>query len=126
MGMVQSRASLLEQAVAKALGGSRQLVLEPSGGVMPVAQTSVTTSSTVAVETAANQTPPTPAAPKENKTPQLPEPTSANQQPTNTAADSAPQPTPAQPSSGLDRQAQNLADFFNGQVLDVELNIEHE
>ena len=28
MGMVQSRASLLEQAVAKALGGSRQLVLE--------------------------------------------------------------------------------------------------
>ena len=121
MGMVQSRASLLEQAVAKALGGSRQLVLEAGGGVMPVTQTSVATSSTVAVETAANQTPPTPAAPKENKTSQLPEPTSANREPTNTAADSAPQPTPAQPSSGLDRQAQNLADFFNGQVLDVEL-----
>ena len=30
MGMVQSRASLLEQAVAKALGGSRQLIIEAS------------------------------------------------------------------------------------------------
>ena len=35
MGMVQSRASLLEQAVAKALGGSRQLVLEASSNAMP-------------------------------------------------------------------------------------------
>ena len=35
MGMVQSRASLLEQAVAKALGGSRQLVLEASNSAMP-------------------------------------------------------------------------------------------
>ena len=34
MGMVQSRASLLEQAVAKALGGSRQLVLEASSGTV--------------------------------------------------------------------------------------------
>ena len=30
MGMVQSRSSLLEQAVAKALGGSRQLIIEAS------------------------------------------------------------------------------------------------
>jgi len=30
MGMVQSRASLLEQAVGKALGGSRQLIIEAS------------------------------------------------------------------------------------------------
>ena len=35
MGMVQSRSSLLEQAVAKALGGSRQLVLEASNSAMP-------------------------------------------------------------------------------------------
>ena len=34
MGMVQSRASLLEQAVAKALGGNRQLVLEASSGTV--------------------------------------------------------------------------------------------
>ena len=35
MGMVQSRAALLEQAMAKALGGSRQLVLEASSGGAP-------------------------------------------------------------------------------------------
>ena len=34
MGMVQSRASLLEKAVAAALGGNRQLVLEAEGSTM--------------------------------------------------------------------------------------------
>jgi|TARA_A200000113_G_scaffold132691_1_gene119374 DNA polymerase-3 subunit gamma/tau len=40
--------------------------------------------------------------------------------------DAKPAPTPAEsstqssPPSGLDRQARNLADFFNGQVLDVD------
>jgi DNA polymerase-3 subunit gamma/tau len=29
-------------------------------------------------------------------------------------------PANANPPSGLDRQAKNLADFFNGQVLDVD------
>tara|TARA_B100001939_G_scaffold66018_1_gene54908 strand:- start:513 stop:686 length:174 start_codon:yes stop_codon:yes gene_type:complete len=32
-------------------------------------------------------------------------------------AESSPQPSPP---SGLDRQAHNLADFFNGQVLDID------
>ena len=35
MGMVQSRAALLEQAIAKALGGNRQLVLEAGNTAMP-------------------------------------------------------------------------------------------
>lgn len=34
MGMVQSRASLLEQAISRALGGSRQLVLEQHSGAV--------------------------------------------------------------------------------------------
>jgi DNA polymerase-3 subunit gamma/tau len=35
------------------------------------------------------------------------------------AAPAEPNPQPSPP-SGLDRQARNLADFFNGQVLDVD------
>ena len=51
--------------------------------------------------------------------PELPptqtKPSDAN--PTAAPAESSPQPSPP---SGLDRQARNLADFFNGQVLDVD------
>jgi DNA polymerase-3 subunit gamma/tau len=52
-------------------------------------------------------------------TPELPQtqaqPLDAN--PAAAPAESSPQPSPP---SGLDRQARNLADFFNGQVLDVD------
>ena len=147
MGMVQSRASLLEQAVAKALGGSRQLVLEASNSAMPppLATAPVTTPSitppttpppiapaiaTPPVATApvakapAAVEPPTPA-PSATPTsapvqaPELPhtqaKPLDANP----AAAPAEPNPQPSPP-SGLDRQARNLADFFNGQVLDVD------
>ena len=141
MGMVQSRASLLEQAVAKALGGSRQLIIEAS------------TSAIAAPSAPVVQPPQTAPAPVETETPQLPKTAVV------TAVVDAPSPVPppapspltptkpappktvqAQPSSavmaptsiqnqnpangsspsGLDRQAKNLADFFNGQVLDVD------
>ena len=142
MGMVQSRASLLEQAVAKALGGSRQLVLEASNSAMPplLATAPVTTPSitppttpppiapaiaTPPVATApAAVEPPTPApsatpASAPVPAPELPltqaKPLDTN--PTAAPAESSPQPSPP---SGLDRQARNLADFFNGQVLDVD------
>ena len=152
MGMVQSRASLLEQAVAKALGGSRQLVLEASNSAMPppLATAPVTTPSitppttpppiapditttpvaTMPVGTAPVATapaavePPTPApsatpASAPVSAPELPhtqaKPLDANP----AAAPAEPNPQPSPP-SGLDRQARNLADFFNGQVLDVD------
>ncbi len=144
MGMVQSRASLLEQAVAKALGGSRQLVLEASNSAMPpplatapvtppsiAPATATTPVGTNPIATAPTPVePPTPApapmpapsatpAPAPVPTPELPhtqtKPSDANPTaaPTKSSAETSP-PT------GLDRQARNLADFFNGQVLDVD------
>ena len=113
MGMVQSRAALLEQAMAKALGGSRQLVLEASsGGAPPVVTPPVINTPSPAPEpTPPAQTRAAPAA-----TPQLPEPVSPAPKPPE------PKRPPANTSepSGLDRQAKNLADFFNGQVLDMD------
>ena len=115
MGMVQSRASLLEQAVAKALGGSRQLVLEASNSAMPPPlATAPVATAPAAVE------PPTPApsatpASAPVSAPELPH-TQAKPLDDNPAA----APAETSPPSGLDRQARNLADFFNGQVLDVD------
>ena len=153
MGMVQSRASLLEQAVAKALGGSRQLVLEASNSAMPppLATAPVTTPSitplttpppiapaiatppvaTAPVATApAAVEPPTPApapTPAPSATPaSAPVPAPELPHTQAKALDANPAAAPAEPSpqasppSGLDRQARNLADFFNGQVLDVD------
>ena len=139
MGMVQSRASLLEQAVAKALGGSRQLIIEASTSA--IAAPSAPTAPVV-------QPPPqTAPAPVETETPQLPktevvpavvdattpitglttqEPAKPPATPSPVAISQPVQAEPAQnranpsPASGLDRQAKNLADFFNGQVLDVD------
>ena len=115
MGMVQSRASLLEQAVATALGGSRQLVLEPSNNAMPppLATAPITTPSITppaAVELPAATPAPAPELPRTQAKPVEAKPAPA-------PAESSTQPSPP---SGLDRQARNLADFFNGQVLDVD------
>ena len=48
MGMVQSRATLLEKAIATAMGGNRQLVLENHGGAAPMAAMPNPTASTTA------------------------------------------------------------------------------
>ena len=121
MGMVQSRAALLEQAMAKALGGSRQLVLEASsGGAAPKVQPPPAPVVTPPVINTPDPTPkPTPPAQTTTApaaTPQLPEPVSQAPKPPE------PKRPPANTSdpSGLDRQAKNLADFFNGQVLDMD------
>ena len=127
MGMVQSRASLLEQAVGKALGGSRQLIIEASTGVMPPP---------AAPPAPVVQPTPTAPAPLDTERLQLPKteavpavveaPTPITPLATNELAPSHPTPLAAQnpentsPPTGLDRQAKNLADFFNGQVLDVD------
>ena len=138
MGMVQSRASLLEQAVAKALGGSRQLIIEASTNA--IAAPSAPSAPVV-------QPPQAAPAPVETETPQLPKtevvpavveaPTPITRLTTQEPAKPPPTPSPVaisqpvqaepvqnpanpSPPSGLDRQAKNLADFFNGQVLDVD------
>ena len=58
-------------------------------------------------------------APAPAVAPELPrtQPEPIEPKPTPPTAESSPQPGPP---SGLDRQARNLADFFNGQVLDVD------
>ena len=134
MGMVQSRASLLEQAVATALGGSRQLILEASSGAMPPPVTApkapvvppvappAPTAAPVATAPEAPTAAPIPAppvrpaaTPAPGLAPELP-----RTQPEPKESKTAPPPAEPGPSSGLDRQARNLADFFNGQVLDVD------
>ena len=128
MGMVQSRASLLEQAVAKALGGSRQLVLEANNSAMPpplaTAPAAVEPPAPAPAPTPAPTAAPLPApaatpSPPPAVAPELPrtQPEPIEPKPTPPTAESNPQPSPP---SGLDRQARNLADFFNGQVLDVD------
>ena len=167
MGMVQSRATLLEQAIARACGGNRQLVLENHAGVI--------TPATAAPGAAPPASAPTPApAPARNAAPTISAPT---QPPAvqSTAAIPAPPPAQTQPQSGsmptpvatptgapaattpagtppspqlpqtaaptmeqgqptanppgqppmrspMDDKVKRFADFFNGQVVDADLD----
>jgi len=130
MGMVQSRASLLEQAVATALGGNRQLVLEAGGSTItapvaapappaPVITQPVSPAPTPAPPSTPVPAPTAPARPTTAATAK--EPTVSVKPATNPepASTSTAQPPPELP-SGLDRNARQLADFFNGQVLDID------
>ena len=147
MGMVQSRATLLEKAIATAMGGNRQLVLENHGGAAPMA--------------AMPNPPAPPPAPAPSNSVQLPSPpqsdavvpnNAASPAPTSATASAQPPPATAAPSiatsqaaavqtgtasvsaqpttatpvrpepSAMDEKVKRFADFFNGQVLDVDLN----
>ena len=137
MGMVQSRAALLEQAIAKALGGNRQLVLEAGNTAMPSQMApSPAPPAQVPPAPVATQAPvPAPTKPMAEQVakPSLPRPTPTTKPAVPTPASPPTSPktpeakTPAQQQtnatefSSVDRQAKNLADFFNGQVLDVDL-----
>ena len=132
MGMVQSRAALLEQAVAKALGGNRQLILEAGKTAMPSPIAAPTPSpprpspASSATPVAPTPTPPAPVAPTPAApmaSPSLPQaaPKPQSMTPTSGEQPAAPQPETPEQASGVERQAKNLADFFNGQVLDVDL-----
>ena len=132
MGMVQSRAALLEQAVAKALGGNRQLILEAGKTAMPSPIAAPTPSpprpspAPPATPVAPTPTPPAPVAPTPAApvaSPSLPQaaPKPQSMTPTSGEQPAAPQPETPEQASGVERQAKNLADFFNGQVLDVDL-----
>ena len=137
MGMVQSRAALLEQAVAKALGGNRQLILEAGKTAMPSPIAAPTPSpprpspprpspAPPATPVAPTPTPPAPVAPTTAApvaSPSLPQaaPKPQSMTPTSGELPAAPQPETPEQARGVERQAKNLADFFNGQVLDVDL-----
>ncbi|QNI49800.1 DNA polymerase III/ gamma and tau subunits [Synechococcus sp. RS9915] len=128
MGMVQSRAALLEQAMAKALGGSRQLVLEASSGTGAPAPV-------VGAPTPKPITPPViqpiapPATPAAATSPTKSEASAevdpirlANPAPV-AAPVALPKPEPQAPSTAaadIDRHAKTLANFFNGEVLAVD------
>ena len=117
MGMVQSRVALLEQAIARAVGGSRQLVLESHGGAAPMAATPAPAPTPTPV--------PVPVPAITSSEAQLPpRPVAAPPTPTSAPApkpESDPPPAQRQEPSVLDDKAKRLADFFNGQVLNVDL-----
>ena len=130
MAMVQSRLPLLEKAMASALGSPRQLVLE-GGGEMPAQPPKAPV--------------PAPASPARTAAAPLPAPSTSAPVP---APAQAPAPTPiatrgpatappqrevapqvtAAPRDGgpppmaapLDEKAKRLADFFNGEVIEMD------
>jgi DNA polymerase-3 subunit gamma/tau len=108
MAMVQSRLPLLETAVAKALGSPRQLTLE--GGGESAAPTGAPSAA------AARPAPPSPTPAR------LPIP-AANQSPpalvTPTASPPAEAAAPPM-AAPLDEKARRLAEFFNGEVVELD------
>ena len=117
MGMVQSRSSLLEQAVAKALGGSRQLIIEASTSAIaaPVETETPQLPKTAVVPAVVDAPSPVPPPAPSPLIPAKPAPTKTVQaQPSSAVMAPEPIQNPANGSSpsGLDRQAKNLADFF--------------
>ena len=139
MGMVQSRASLLEQAIKRSIGGNRQLVLENHGGAAPMASTPsaapASPSTPITKPTPSQPLPsqPKPASPSPVVTPAAPappmtpvaEPSVVSKKipgPGSPSMGSPPPPADMNPSSIMDEKVKRFADFFNGQVLDVELD----
>ncbi|MFM2173141.1 MAG: hypothetical protein RLZZ54_1068 [Cyanobacteriota bacterium] len=123
MAMVQSRLPLLEKAVTAALGSPRQVMLEAGGAPPPVAAAPERPAPLPAV--AAPVAPATPTAPTPAAA--APEAEVANSQTSapavaTPATVAAPKPAvqpPAQPAL-IDDQAKRLADFFNGEVVQLD------
>ena len=124
--MVQSRLPLLEKAVASALGSPRQVVLE--AGAAPTAP--VAPAPPVPAPQAQTPPPPPPEPPQAPPAaatppqPQTPAPAPA-ETPTPAPTSAAPAATPAAPPERkphglIDDQAKRLAEFFNGEVVDLQ------
>ncbi|MEB3307292.1 MAG: DNA polymerase III subunit gamma/tau [Cyanobacteriota bacterium] len=119
MGMVQSRASLLEQAISRALGGSRQLVLEQHSGTLRPAPTPAG---------AAEATPSSARAPVPVTAPTAPPPVTPSVRPVETTTQAAATPNPPEPqrqeprpvSSPMEEKVKRFADFFNGEMIDLD------
>ncbi|MDP7993414.1 MAG: DNA polymerase III subunit gamma/tau [Synechococcus sp. SP2 MAG] len=156
MGMVQSRASLLEQAIKRSIGGNRQLILENHGGAAPMAstpsaapapQSTPSTPITDPTPSLPTSTQPKPAFPSPVVMPaaQAPpitsvaapttsSPPAGSKPPSIVSAEASspgspsmnsptpPRPAEVNPPSIMDEKVKRFADFFNGQILDVELD----
>ena len=133
MGMVQSRASLLEQAIKRSIGGNRQLVLENHGGAAPMASTPSAVPVPAPPSTPITKPTPSQQPPSQPKPAPAPPMTPAAAPsvvstevsvpgPGSESMGSAPLPAEMKPPSIMDEKVKRFADFFNGQVLDVELD----
>ena len=111
MAMVQSRLPLLQQALTKALGGNRQLVLE--GGEGPVVPAAPTPAPAAPRPQLPVMQPPVPAAPPTAPPTQPPQPQPQQPQPAQPV-------TPPQQPLAIDEKAKRLAEFFNGEVIDFD------
>ncbi len=125
--MVQSRLPLLEKAVASALGSPRQVVLEagaaPAAPVAPAPLVPAPQAQTPPPPPVPPQAPPAAATPPQPQTP-APAPAPA-EAPTPAPTSAAPAATPAAPPERkphglIDDQAKRLAEFFNGEVVDLQ------
>ena len=140
--MVQSRLPLLEKAVASALGSPRQVVLEAGSAPAPAAPIAAPAATpapaeppaasapapapvqapaptAVSAPPAAAPAPPSPPVPAQTA-PAVPSP-QPQQAPEPEPKPSAEAPAPVrQPHGLIDDQAKRLADFFNGEVVDVQ------
>jgi DNA polymerase III subunit gamma/tau len=114
MAMVQTRQSLVEQAIARALGSPRQLMLQAGQDTRTPAPPSAAPAVVSRVTTRPAQAPaPAPEPPPEPPSAAAPSASGAPPQPPEPAA------VPP-PGSSLDQQARRLAEFFNGEVIDYD------
>ncbi len=119
MAMVQSRLPLLEKAVASALGSPRQVMLE-AGGAPPPPAPAPAAQAPIAVA------PPQPvavvAAPAPTPEPRAepPQPAAAPAEPPPAAPPQAAAATPQAQPALIDDQAKRLAEFFNGEVVQLD------
>ena len=127
MAMVQSRLSLLETAVTKALGSPRQLVLEGGGEPMPPpsAAPAPTVSRVIPAATPvapAMEPPSSAAAPSPTTAPTGAPgpPATALATATATANPTPISAAPPAPAAPLDEKARRLAEFFNGEVVELD------
>ncbi len=117
MAMVQTRLALVEQAITRALGSPRQLVLEASKEPPPPVA-SPPQLPQVRRAVAPVTTPAAPAPQPPTPTPPLASPT-----PPSPTLPAAPAP-PAPQASLLDEKARRLAEFFNGEVIELDEPLE--
>ena len=117
MAMVQSRLPLLEKAMASALGSPRQLVLE-GGGEMPAQPPKATVPAPAPSSSAPVPAPPQAPVPAP---PQAPVPAPAQAlAPTPIATRGPASAPPQREAAPLDEKAKRLADFFNGEVIEMD------
>ena len=148
MAMVQTRQVLVEQAIARALGSNRQLILEAASDPPPAgAERQPTTAAAAPAPTPTSAATPSPG-PSSSQQPDPPQPAAQPEPPSPSPMPAvgtrpAPAPTPAPPptaapspegpppaapaaipamaaTSPLDEKARRLAEFFNGEVIDLD------